>query len=339
MRVEVAKLIEDRAISHAKDLAKNIHLREIERKPDTRHGFMRGLEYYGGAYLIRVLSNSILNFFLARKRFPRHPLRCETLGEKIFWSKFIVPLPLPTPANRLIVGEFIPPGMCDKIRVSKVVWESNRADLPADLRAPPGGYYLKSNHAWKTARRIALPYSATDRAELAEMGRNWLGRKAHNFNSGEWWYSTISPKLYIEEEIVNELDEAMEFNFYTIEGKVVVLIRKKLTNYADGLVNPTSEYISIYGDGFRHMVDASYKNSLNPATPAPLDIELMYEAAGAIGSPFEFARIDLYNPSPGVVYLGEITLCPTAGNGYFSPQKYEYDLGSAWDLGKYVRPQ
>ena len=103
-------------------------------------------------------------------------------------------------------------------------------------------------------------------------------------------------------------------------------------------MNPEGAEISYYGDNFTHLSEMSRNGRANTPTSRPPDIDLMYEAASSIGGFFDYARIDLYNPSPGVVYLGEITLCPGSGHGSYSPGRFEEELGADWDMGKYVKP-
>ena len=73
----------------------------------------------------------------------------------------------------------------------------------------------------------------------------------------------------------------------------------------------------------------------NPKMATPPDARAMIEIAQSISKKFEFVRVDLYNPKPGVLMLGELTLCPEAGLGGFEPEEYEQELGANWDFSQY----
>ena len=56
--------------------------------------------------------------------------------------------------------------------------------------------------------------------ELEELGRSWLVRTYYNLMGGEWWYSTIKPKLYIEEEIYCDGPYVPEYKFHCVNGEI-----------------------------------------------------------------------------------------------------------------------
>ena len=328
----LANLIQQRAVSHVAMLLRTIRLRKVNRVDRLGRHFARGFDYYESYELKNVLQASILSFFAHRGYFPKHPLYCQSLVEKIFWSKFLVPLPLPTPADKLRRGDFIPTSLKGDILLPSVIWESDRANLPIFRPGRTDGYYYKANNGCRTLKRITLPSSVDERDELNKLGKSWLGMPPYNFGQGEWWYATIPPKLFLEEEVVNKLDDPMECRFTTIGGQIAYIS----INSTRLVGRPGSQGISIYTEDFVHLAHVRSARRPNLAISKPPDLELMSRAARSIGNAFEFARVDFYNPALGEVYLGEITLVPSSGNGSYAPRTFEYETGATWNMGMYV---
>ena len=188
---------------------------------------MRGVEFYGQR-LPEVMMECLIRYFRKNNRLPEPPLECKSQREKIFCSKFFVPMPVPTPADKLSVGNFIPKNIQSKVKTPKVHWISASVEnLPSTIKAPPGGYYLKSNHGWRGMCRVEFPVPKPQMDDLRQMAGKWLERKNYNLMGGEWWYSTIVPKIYIESEILGENGESPQYKLFCANGKIVSIYHPK----------------------------------------------------------------------------------------------------------------
>ena len=147
---------------------------------------------------------------------------------------------------------------------------------------------------------------------------------------GEWWYSTIKPKLFIEEEISDDGENPKEYHFRCIEGKVVGITMSQRD--AAGKENFDTAYNPDFSWNPGLKVIRSLPNIYNET---PKNSESMLQIAGAIGKQFEFVRIDLYSPRPDSVILGELTLCPGAGLGKIDPNSMDELWGKNWDMAQY----
>jgi len=313
--------------SYTREILDSLRLVPLEARPGKKPAKMRGVEFYG-QHFPEVLMECLLRYYKYNECLPDPPLQCKSLREKIFWSKFYVPMPIPTPADKLSVGNFIPKDLRGKVNVPKVHWISASADnLPAAIKAPKGHYFLKSNHGWRGMSRVEFPVAEAKMDGLRQEAKVWLARKNYNLRGGEWWYSTITPKIYIETEVKGQNGPAPEYKFMCVAGKIVSIyhpIYENMQSVSQALFNPN----------FRWRGGVStYKPNVE-AVP-PKDAKLLISVAESIASQFDFIRVDLYNPSPGVVILGELTLCPDAGIKGYSPESFEQELGENWDMSRY----
>jgi len=260
---------------------------------------------------------------------PEHPLECKTLTDKTFWSKFFVPMPIPTAADKLAVGNFIPKAVKNMVRPAKVYWISDRPNFPSTINGPDGYYILKTNHSWRTMKKIKFPIEETERGELEKLANSWLKRKNYNLMGGEWWYATIKPKLFIEEEISDNGERPKEYHFGCVGGRVNGI---SMTQRDDA---GKEKFVTSFKPDFSWDSDREAIGALpNIYNDKPNDAELMARIASTIAKQFEYIRVDFYNPQPKVVILGELTPCPGAGISRIRPNWVDEYRGSMWDFSK-----
>jgi hypothetical protein len=312
----------------ARQICRSVKQPPIELPVNGRAGWMRGTDFYG-ADLIRIMAEGLYRYGKANHQLPRHPLECQSFGEKLFWSKFFVPMPIPTPADKLAVGDFIPVSLKSKVRAAKHHWISERAeDFPLKPELPNGKYFLKTNHGWRGMSMIDLPQSISKWEETRIEAAKWLSHRNYNYLGGEWWYSTIRPKLYIEERIDDQNSDGLthDYKFFCVDGKVVHLsisVWNNLEILNNAHFNPEFKWLD-------HLVT----NTPNKKILPPADAELLLEVATKLAEKFQFVRVDLYNPRPGEVILGELTLCHVGGVSFYKPIEFDLELGSKWDFSQ-----
>jgi hypothetical protein len=129
--------------------------------------------------------------------------------------------------------------------------------------------------------------------------RRWLGR--------EWAYRDIPPSIVVEESLTSR-DEGLllDYRLYTFRGVVKAISLGSAQYRRNGLnvfLDPTWKPFSL----------TKYKERLpDPLPEKPDSLEQMILTAGQLGQELDFARIDLYDTTQGVV-LGEMTLYPESG--------------------------
>ncbi len=68
------------------------------------------------------------------------------------------------------------------------------------LKSPHGRYFLKTNFGAGNNVSVRFPLDATTRKTLLAKQKTWFERRhRHGFWAGEWWYQTISTRVYLEE--------------------------------------------------------------------------------------------------------------------------------------------
>ena len=74
-------------------------------------------------------------------------------------------------------------------------------------------------------------------------------------------------------------------------------------------------------------------NNIQAENPQPKPIELssMISIAEALGEALDFVRVDLYDLGTDIRF-GEMTLYPSAGEGYWMPHEFNFELGAHWKM-------
>ena len=215
------------------------------------------------------------------------------------------------------------------VRPAKTYWISDRPNFPSTINGPDGYYYLKCNHAWGAARKIKFPIEESERDKLEQLGRLWLARKNYNVMGGEWWYSTIKPKIFIEEDISGEDASCAEYKFECIGGEIKCIF---LVRNIDGKAVTSS----LFDHNFNWLEGVNfYGLENNVKTEPPVNAKHLIETAKQIAKQFDSMRVDLYNSQHAGVILGELTLCTLAGFDAFTPQSFDEKLGGNWDMNQY----
>lgn len=227
--------------------------------------------------------------------------------------------------------------MVDKYRVKKYVQDRLGEDfiIPTlaaydsaseiDFDTLPNKFVLKWNHdsgsivicrdKSKLNRRKAI-----QRLSNAQSGVQgyWYGR--------EWPYKNVKPKLIAEEYIEpDENGEVLDYKLMCFNGKVRCIFVCSKRNSKDGL------HVTFFDLNWNILPFTRNHPAETLPIPKPFSLNQMIEAAEVLSKDLTFARIDFYevNKKPK---FGEITFFPGSGLEPFSPEEWDYTLGSWIDL-------
>lgn len=142
----------------------------------------------------------------------------------------------------------------------------------------------------------------------------------HNYfyESREWPYKGISPKVFTERFLGEGL---IDYKFFTFNGKVRLLL--VITN---GGSENHGRFYDFYDSDFRHMdVTHGHPNSAFPPTK-PQRFNEMKDLAETLGQGFPHVRVDFYD-TPSGVFFSEMTLYSSGGLVPFDPPKFDLILG------------
>jgi hypothetical protein len=278
---------------------------------------MRGVDFYSATDFIAALAASVLLFKRAHGYLP--PLAAPTtFNEHILTRKFFALLPLPSIGDKLGMRDYVLERLGESALIP-VVWIGGRIEdlFTADL--PAGRYVLKANHGSGMNLFLDLPQDlATRRDEIRFRGQEWLGtRYGHNW--GEWWYSLIEPRLFLEAFVGRDDKEPMaDFKVHCFHGKarLIQIVTGRFTDKRHGQFTPDWTYLA----------GVPGVESVEFARPKNLDV--LIDSAERLARGLEYARIDLYTDFERVVKFGEITLAPGNACQSFSDLEFDRWLGA-----------
>ncbi len=170
----------------------------IARAP--RPGFVRGYDYYPSeAARVFAMATSINRFSQNHGR-PPNFLIPETATEKLLVMKMFGEIPEGPPADKLMAELFVDPPALQELTLTRRVWIATAPSLPRNDEVIPGRYFLKTNFGAGNNVSVRFPLDATTRKTLLAKQKTWFERRhRHGFWAGEWWYQTISTRVYLEE--------------------------------------------------------------------------------------------------------------------------------------------
>ena len=163
------------------------------------------------------------------------------------------------------------------------------------------------------------------KAEAIQMCREWL---VYKHFKREWAYQHIIPRIVVEELLVSKDNKALkDYRMYTFHGVV------KAINVGSAIFRRDSEN-AFFDRSWKEFKLTTYKETRPDSLPEmPASLGEMIDVAQKLGDEIDFARIDLYDTTQGVI-LGEITIYPDAGTRA-SPTScpvFNKWLGDQWKL-------
>lgn len=170
--------------------------------------------------------------------------------------------------------------------------------------------------------KLITDKSNVDIQSLREEVNSWLNIK--DINAGrEWAYTGIEKsRIIVEELLVNKVnpDAGIEdFKILCFNGEPKYIIVDK-----DRYIDHKRNFYTL--DWIRENVTTDHEQ-FDEEYPKPKNFERMMEIAKKLSEDFPFVRVDLYNLD-GKIYFGELTFYPWGGYVKFTPDEFDYRLGS-----------
>jgi len=194
-----------------------------------------------------------------------------------------------------------------------------------DFEKLPQAFAIKCNNSSGT--NIFVRNKADmDLAKVAAEAATW--KKAKTISAGrEWAYHNIEPKIVVEELLVShdgtQKDSLNDYKFLCFNGEPKVL-------WVD--VDRDTNHKRAFYDMDWNMLDVtSNRTKSDEPIPKPYGFERMTEIARDIAKDFPFVRVDFYSVNEKI-YIGELTFYPWSGCVKFTPDSYDFELGSYFTL-------
>jgi len=188
-----------------------------------------------------------------------------------------------------------------------------------DFERLPNQFVLKPNHTSGNVF-ICKDKSKVNYEELKKEVCSWLKREYYWIHR-EWPYKNIKPRIICEKYLVDESEtELKDYKFLCFNGEVkcsfVCLNR-----------NSTGLNVDFYDMDWRPMpFERHYPNS-GTVTHKPKNYDKMIKFSKLLSKDIIFVRVDFYEAN-GRLYFGELTFFPGSGFEEFTPESYDYLLGS-----------
>ena len=243
----------------------------------------------------------------------------QTFNEKLQWLKLYDRKPEYTKmVDKYEVRKYIAKVIGEEYLVPLLGVYDRFEDINFDKL--PNQFVLKPNHTSGDVF-ICKDKHNIDYDKLKKEVNRWLKRNYYWVHR-EWPYKNIKPKILCEKFLANESGEELkDYKFMCFNGKVkcsfVCLNRHSLTGLN----------VDFYDMDWKPMpFERRYPNS-GIITPKPKNFKEMIRLSEILSKDVPFLRVDFYEVN-GKLYFGELTLYPGAGFEEFTPESYDYLLGS-----------
>jgi hypothetical protein len=246
-------------------------------------------------------------------------------SERMLWRKIVDHDPLFVVFCDKLATKDHMQARCPDLPIPRTLWIGQDADaIPDDILR--GDVFIKANHGCNFNFR--LRGGPGDRQSLRRRTRRWL-RSTFGQSDGQWAYSRVRPRLFVEEAVGDAEAGLLEFNIRACRGKAI------LGSVLGRCKTPDQWAVYLDPDGApTHGVDDPEGSPPTPL-PAGLTIAEPYrravEYARQLSVGVDYARFDfLWNGAQ--LYGGEITVYPAAGKkDIFNPLANRTIL-AGWDL-------
>lgn len=193
-----------------------------------------------------------------------------------------------------------------------------------DFDKLPNQFVLKPNHTSGDIY-ICKDKSTIDFNELRKKVNKWLKREYYWLHR-EWPYKNVKPRIICEKYMVDESGkELKDYKFMCFNGEVKCLF-VCLNRYS-----PSGLNVDFYDMDWKPMPFERHYRSSGTIIPKPKNFHKMVRFAEKLSKDIPFVRVDFYEANDQL-YFGELTFYPGSGFEEFTPESYDYLLGSWIEL-------
>ena len=277
--------------------------------------------YFLGFKICRIIPDSIyLKIeYKIKMRKELNLLNPKTFNEKLQWLKLHDRKPEYTNmADKYEVRKYITEKIGEEYLIPLLgVWDKFE-DI--DFEQLPNQFVLKPNHTSGNIY-ICKDKNKINYEELKKEVNSWLKREYYWVHR-EWVYKNIKPKIICEKYVVDESKtELKDYKFLCFNGQAkcsFVCLNRHL---------PTGLNVDFYDMDWDPMpFERHYPNS-GSVIPKPKNYDKMIMFSEILSKDIIFVRVDFYEANDRL-YFGELTFFPGSGFEEFTPDSYDYLLGS-----------
>lgn len=151
---------------------------------------------------------------------------------------------------------------------------------------------------------------------------NFYLRRRYFYCWREWPYKGVKPRIIVEKYMEDkDGGELHDYKLLCFNGKVKCSFVCLDRNRSGGL------RVDFYDSNWTKMPFERHYHNSETNTPRPVNYKKMVTFTELLSQDISFTRIDYYEVN-GNLYFGEITFYPGSGIEEFTPEEWDYTLGS-----------
>ena len=243
----------------------------------------------------------------------------QTFNEKLQWLKLYNRKPEMTMmADKYAVREYIKNTIGEEYLIPLInVWDRVEE---IDFDSLPEQFVLKCTHNSGLGMCICKDKSILDIKKVKKALKKGM-REKYFYTGREWCYKNIKPRIIAEEYMEESNGELCDYKFLCFNGQV-----RSCFTCTDRFSGEGLKVTFFDNEWNRLPFERHYKQDKNKIDK-PVNFEKMKELATKLSSELLFVRVDFYEVN-GKIYFGELTFFPGSGMEEFSPEEWDYTLGS-----------
>lgn len=282
----------------------------------------------------------------------------EEFLKEVFEKKMGKPLNLEEPESFSEMMQWIKLYYCDPLMgrcVDKVLFKEFIKEKLGE------GYSAKTYEVWETADEVHLrdiPEQCVVKSNCSSDGNfillvpdkkkidldkaekdikeNWFNKLKLHTNSFANYYYGVQPKVYVEEYLKEEAEEADDYDVFCFHGEPKFIYVK--TAHFDNGINTVGYPVSFYTTDWKYM-KAKYRDFPSRFDlKKPPHLNEMLEVSRKLSKDFPFVRIDFFENSKRL-YVAELSFTAWAGLSPFEPESLDYEMGKWLDIVHTAKPE
>ena len=248
----------------------------------------------------------------------------QTFNEKLQWLKLYDRKSEYTMmADKYLVRKYIAEKLGEEYLIPLLgAWDSPEE---IDFDALPNQFVLKCNHNSGLGMCICKDKSKLDIEKVKHELEKGLAQDYY-LTGREWIYKDIPRKIICEQFMEDETTaELRDYKFMCFDGIV------KCSFVCSERFNDEGLHVTFFDRNWKVMPFERRYPHKEEGVVKPVHYEKMVELAETLSKNLPFVRVDFYEVN-GKIYFGELTFFPGSGFEEFTPETWDYTLGSWIDL-------
>ncbi len=244
----------------------------------------------------------------------------QTFSEKLQWLKLYDRKPIyTTMVDKHAVKEYVAERIGEDYIIPTLgVWD-NFDEI--DFDALPERFVLKCTHD-SGGLVICRDKDKLDK-EAAKAKLNKSLKQNFYYHTREWPYKNVKPRVIAEQYMADSTknQDLLDYKFMCFNGEV------KCSFVCSDRFSEKELHVTFFDREWRIMPFERKYPRRREGFPKPLNYNKMLKLAEKLSVGIPFLRVDFYEVD-GKIYFGELTFFPGSGMEKFSPEEWDYTLGS-----------